>query len=78
MNTMSKRLSVPEAENLLKQLRVMYGDDLNLRLIVELPPEGSVSEVVPAIRSKGYAAHPESSSYADREVVVTGVKDGVA
>ena len=70
MNTMAPQLSLTQAGKLLEQLEVMFGD-LNVRVTVSLPSDTTVSEMVPALKSKGYAAHPESSSYAEREIVVT-------
>ena len=70
MNTVGRRLTVSQAQDLLKQLRVMYGDELNLRVIFELSDE-KVGDVMSALKIIGYSAHPESSAYAEREIVVT-------
>lgn len=71
MNTMAKQLNIVQAEKLIHQLKVMYGDELEVRVIVALPSEKKLGDIIPDLKLKGYAAHPESSSYAEREVVVT-------
>lgn len=67
----TKRLTGKQALDLIKQLQSICDNEVNVRVVVELG-DCKVGELVPALRARGFYAHPESSAYADREVVVTG------
>ena len=66
----AKRMGATQAIDLLRQLQGMYGDELVIRVIVELDGQ-KIGDVIPQLKQRGYRSHPESSSYCEREIVVT-------
>jgi hypothetical protein len=67
---MKQQMNATQAIGLLKQLQGMYGDELSIRITMGLKDQ-KVGDVIPRLKQQGYRAHPEASSYAEREIVIT-------